>query len=261
MLIGRRARLGISVNLRARETDSIGAYVNSVTPNGPAWKAGIRSGDVITRLDGTPLLDGQSRYDEDDSAPGIRLTELAARLEPNDTIGVELRRGKERKTVKLVTGDEPAYTLSGPDGGIGYCFGTDDDSLMQPCTPGAMRFKMRDMDSLRHFHGDRMRMRPPDMPMIFAFGSPLADLELAPMNPDLGKYFGTTTGILVVNVPDDSKLNLKGGDVVLSVDGRAAGTPSQLLRILRSYEPDESFKVDIMREKKRMTVIGKLGDE
>ena len=52
----RRARLGIKVNLQARETDSIGAYVEAVTPSGPAAKAGIRSGDVITKLDGKSVL-------------------------------------------------------------------------------------------------------------------------------------------------------------------------------------------------------------
>ena len=80
VLTSRRARLGISVNLRARDSDSIGALVSSVTPNGPAAKAGIRSGDVITKLAGTSLLDGQARGNNDDSAPGLRLTELAARM-------------------------------------------------------------------------------------------------------------------------------------------------------------------------------------
>jgi len=39
-LMNRRARLGLKVNLRARETDSIGAYVDAVTPNGPAAMPG-----------------------------------------------------------------------------------------------------------------------------------------------------------------------------------------------------------------------------
>jgi S1-C subfamily serine protease len=239
VLTSRKARLGISVNLRARETDSVGAYVNSVTPNGPAAKAGLHSGDIITRLAGKSLLEGPSDADEEESAPAIRLTELAARLEPNDTIAVEFRRGKDRKTVSLVTGDEPLYTWTSPDG-----YGYSDN-------PG---------DTMRHFGMEHMKVRSPEPEMMrFAFGSPLADLELAPINPDLGRYFGTTTGILVVNVPDSSRLNLKGGDVVLSVDGRPASTPSQLLRILRSYDPDESFKLEIMRDKKRISVVGRVG--
>ena len=40
IVMNRRARLGIKVNLQARDTDSLGAYVESVSPNGPAAKAG-----------------------------------------------------------------------------------------------------------------------------------------------------------------------------------------------------------------------------
>ena len=60
IVMSRRARLGIKVNLQARTTDSIGAYVDAVTPAGPAAQAGIRSGDLITKLDGKSVLSGGS---------------------------------------------------------------------------------------------------------------------------------------------------------------------------------------------------------
>ena len=41
----------------------------------------------------------------------------------------------------------------------------------------------------------------------------------------------------------------------------APATPSQLLRILRSYERNESMKLDVLRDHKRETVTGKLGDK
>jgi S1-C subfamily serine protease len=93
------------------------------------------------------------------------------------------------------------------------------------------------------------------------YGSPLADLELAPLNPDLGRYFGANEGVLVVSLPKGSELGLKGGDVVLAVDGRKPATPSHFLRILRSYEKGESFKIDILRNHKRETVTGRLGEK
>ena len=102
IMLDRRARLGIKVNLRPRETDSIGAYVDAVTPGGPADEAGIRSGDVVTRLDGKSVLAGGAAEGGDrerQSLPGLRLVELAARLEPGDTVPVEYRRGTERRTV------------------------------------------------------------------------------------------------------------------------------------------------------------------
>ena len=93
----------------------------------------------------------------------------------------------------------------------------------------------------------------------FMAGSPLADLELAPLNPDLGQYFGTTDGVLVIRAPGDSSLGLKGGDVVQAVDGRKPASPAHLLRILRSYDRGETFKLDILRNRKRATITARLG--
>ena len=87
----------------------------------------------------------------------------------------------------------------------------------------------------------------------------VADLELAPLNPDLGQYFGATSGVLVINLPNESDLGFKGGDVVLSVDGRKPESPSHLLRILRSYGDTESYKAEVLRNRKRVTVDGRLG--
>src|SRR5882724_7495059 len=87
IVMNRRARLGIKVNLQPRSTDSLGAYVDAVTPGGPAAKAGIRSGDLITKVDGKSVLEtGRNRSQDSQSLAGLGLIELAARLEPNDTV-------------------------------------------------------------------------------------------------------------------------------------------------------------------------------
>ena len=45
-----RGKMGITVSIRPAPTDSIGALVDAVSPGSPAFKAGIRSGDLITRF-------------------------------------------------------------------------------------------------------------------------------------------------------------------------------------------------------------------
>jgi hypothetical protein len=249
IVMNRRARLGIKVNLQARDTDSLGAYVESVSPNGPAAKAGIRSGDVITRLGGKSVLAGglaERERDQRQSLPGLRLIELAAKLEPADTVAVELLRGKDRRTVSVVTEDETEMFAEGPGG--------------EP-HPFAMRFFRPDgpPGELRLPASELMEMGPGQR-FEFLAGSPLGDLELAPLNPDLGQYFGTTEGVLVIRAPKDSNLGLRGGDVVQAVDGRKPAGPAHLLRILRSYERGETFKLDIMRNRKRETVTAHLGE-
>jgi S1-C subfamily serine protease len=242
VVMNRRARLGIKVNLQARATDSIGAYVESVTPSGPAAKAGIKSGDIITKLNGKSVLSGgPTARDARQSSPGLRLIELAARLQPNDTVAVEFRRGKDRKTVSVVTEDEPDVFVHGGGGPGARAFGF----RMFPDRPGGGLHQTRDF------------MERFDMPFE---DSPLADLELAPLNPDLGQYFGSTEGVLVISAPKESSLGLRGGDVVTAVDGRKPASPAHLLRILRSYERGENFKVDIIRNRKHEMVTAKLED-
>ena len=109
-------------------------------------------------------------------------------------------------------------------------------------------------DSLRV--ASPMRMPAP----MYVLGTPLADLELAPMNPELGKYFGVGEGVLVINVPQGSRLGLKPGDVVLSVDGREPAGPSHLVRILRSYNGRESFTLQVVRQQKRKTITGQVAE-
>jgi S1-C subfamily serine protease len=245
-VMNRRARLGLKVNLRARSTDSVGAFIDAVTPNGPAAKAGILSGDIITKLDGKSVLAGHQveAGGDRESLPGLHLIELAAGLEPNDTVSVELRRGKDRKTVSVVTADEPEIMFDGRPGGREMSF-----RYFRPDGPGGARVPL-DGNDLDEPFGMETAL----------FGSPLSELELAPLNPDLGEYFGTTSGVLVVSAPKSSGLGLRGGDVVLAVDGRKPASPSQLLRILRSYERSESFKMEILRKQKRQVVTGRVGD-
>jgi S1-C subfamily serine protease len=246
LVMNRRARLGIKVNLQARDTDSLGAYVESVTPNGPAAAAGLRSGDVITKVDGKSVLSGGAAGDRDvrQSLPGLRLIELAARLEPSDTVPVEFLRGKDRRTVSLVTADEPDMVMAGPGGGH----------------PFVMRFRGDGPQIDPRLRVDDLMDMGPGERFEFLAGSPLGDLELAPLNPDLGQYFGTTEGVLVIRAPKNGTLGLKGGDVVQAVDGRKPAGPSHLMRILRSYDKGETFKLDVLRNRKRETLTARLGE-
>ncbi len=51
---------------------------------------------------------------------------------------------------------------------------------------------------------------------------------------------------------------LQPGDVIVSVDGRKVDSPSQLVRILGSYDSGDTFKLQVMRQKKAETLTARM---
>jgi hypothetical protein len=87
-------------------------------------------------------------------------------------------------------------------------------------------------------------------PMLMA--GPLGDMELVTLTPQLGRYFGSDKGVLVVRAP--AGLKLEGGDVILSIDGRQPLSGSHATRILASYQPGEKLTMSVMRMHKTLEV-------
>src|SRR5436309_13384348 len=102
MMSDHRGRIGVVVKTDASpETDKVGAKIEGVSPGGPADKAGLKVGDIITKFNGTSLA-GVPVDDDEESGPGKKLIELAHRLDPGDTVQIEYRRGTDAKKVTLV---------------------------------------------------------------------------------------------------------------------------------------------------------------
>jgi predicted metalloprotease with PDZ domain len=83
---------------------------------------------------------------------------------------------------------------------------------------------------------------------------PVMDMELATLTPQLGRYFGSDKGVLVVQAPADGALKLEDGDVILAIDGREPSSGSHATRILASYQPGEKLTLRIVRMHKTLDV-------
>lgn len=83
---------------------------------------------------------------------------------------------------------------------------------------------------------------------------PVTDMELATLTPQLGRYFGSDKGVLVVRAPADGALKLEDGDVILAIDGREPSGGSHATRILASYQPGEKVTLRIVRMRKTMDI-------
>lgn len=231
-----RGRIGVVVKTDADPAgDKLGARIEAVTPGGPAEKAGLKAGDIITRFNGT-ALGGAHTEDEDESGPGMKLIELARALDPGDSVQVEYRRGSETRKATLVAED--------------LSWG------------GMARVEMPEMpdmpDMPRMLELPRMQIGPGAI--AWTMGDAWGGIELVSLNPDLGDYFGTREGVLVVRASEDSTLPLKGGDVILAIGGRKPTSPMHAMRILRSYESGETVSIEVLRKQKRTTLSWKVPD-
>ena len=54
------------------------------------------------------------------------------------------------------------------------------------------------------------------------------------------------------------KIPVEPGDVILSVDGRKVTSPSQLMRIVGSYDHNDEFRLQILRQKRAETLTIKM---
>ena len=205
----------IGVQLDAKDSKD-GAHVRGVSPGGPAADAGIRQGDVIVSVNGT---------DVKVEHPAAEVARLMRSVEPNSKVKIHaLRDGKPADFEVTARPVENAWDLPGtpPRPDIPSHPGVPFDSF-PPGVPGGM-------------HGS------------------VAGMELATLTPQLGTYFGTDKGVLVLRAPRNAAFGLQDGDVILSIDGREPRSGSHATRILASYQAGEKVKLQLMRQRKKMNL-------
>lgn len=81
--------------------DTQGVEVMNVMPNGPAAKAGLQKGDIITAMDNKPVNDANT------------LIQLVARKAPNSVVNLQVMRNKAQSSVNVTLGErQPQETLT-----------------------------------------------------------------------------------------------------------------------------------------------------
>ena len=259
-----RTRLGLYLDAdQSRRFDRDGALITRVMRDSPAEEAGIQGGDVITVFEGQVLTlpftdaDLERDLDLDRSLPAQRLLVLARDLEPGQTVEIRYLRDGANNTVSVEAeefefpevrtfGVGPGSVWDGRRDGNRWSYGLD----------GNFSGELADRLSVI---GDRLadiQFRSPGA-FNFSFGVTSAEgVEFIDLNPELGEYFGSDTGVLVVEVDEDSTLGLMAGDVVLAVGAREAETVGRVLRLIRSYDEDEPIRFTIIRRGSELVVEG-----
>ncbi|HET7921710.1 MAG TPA: PDZ domain-containing protein [Gammaproteobacteria bacterium] len=229
------AILGVTITDRDDDSDrDQGVRISAVSPGGPAEKAGLRAGDVITGINGSSF-----KSQHDDSATD-QLMEYMDKVKPGDALKLSYLRDGKRGSVSLKAGRLDRD-------GFAFAFGMPPMPPMPPAPAGAPTPPVAPMPPRWHWFGDRDAL--------------WNDMQLVPLTKTLGQYFGTDKGLLVVHVPPKDALKLQDGDVILSIGGRVPGSPTHAMRILGSYSPGDTLPLDIMRKGKPLKLNIKLPEK
>ena len=230
-----------------------GLRVDAVTPGGPAEKAGLHHGDIIVAVDGKPITKGRRGETPDvlkNLAVGQQVRLGIVRDGKKSEIAIKAER-REPYNFAFAFADGEAQALERL-AELKARKGLDDGDLLTP------DFDHRLHEHLEHaLHEARIGEHAAESARHafehFNFSSPWWGLNLANLNADLGAYFGTDHGVLVLSADNDAMKTLKSGDVLLDIDGTKVERPEDALRLLRE-RPGSELKVQVLRQHKPMTL-------
>jgi S1-C subfamily serine protease len=252
----RRGMLGI-----ATQHGKDGTKVVAVTPGSPAERAGVEVGDVITGVTARSLaVSGKTPAD---SLEGLRVGEpVELTVRRNGRI-LHLKATPER-----LSGDDWRTTMRAAElaahQATAEVQSPEFRERIQQSINDAMKSASAALDSAAVARESAAAAREAaiearkDGHHWFVFMSPWWGLNLAPLNPDLGNYFGTDKGVLVLSRNDKQFPELQPGDVITSVGGKAVVQPEDVQRALRGATEDKQVSIALRRHGKPVSLTMKV---
>jgi serine protease Do len=208
-----------------------GVLVSDVLEDSPAEAAGLQHGDLILSVNGRTV---------DDPA---QFTRRIRRIDAGQGAELELIRKGERMTLTATLAEAPENefmvraprAMVAPGDGKAIWIDEDDGPFTVHQFPRVARLG----------------------------GGGHLGVNIHDLDADLGRYFGTEEGVLILGVREDSpagEAGMKAGDVILSVDGEKVGTTTDLHDALAEFEPGDEIEIAFMREKREQTATVELGE-
>ncbi|HVF36024.1 MAG TPA: PDZ domain-containing protein, partial [Candidatus Saccharimonadia bacterium] len=251
-----------------------GVKLAAVTPGGPADKAGLRAGDRIVAVNGKPV---DTALPGDRSRPASPIEQeakvesargLIGELEPGEKVRFTYEREGKRGDVvvaaeRRTSWEWPVMAGSfGPDFEVefprefGPEFERDIEVIVENATRAAEGMRGADVERLQR-EAERMGRQSERIRrnvIVMRDGS-LHELKLAPVNRELGRYFGTDAGVLVLERGDESFVQLKPGDVIVSVDGARVEDSRDVMRALSGKREGDVANIEVVRDKRRQVLV------
>ncbi|HET9483450.1 MAG TPA: PDZ domain-containing protein, partial [Xanthomonadales bacterium] len=246
-----------------------GVKLAAVTPGGPAEKAGLRAGDRIvaingkavpTQVPGTAGTRAPTAKEQEAAVEAAR--GLIGELEPGETVRFTYEREGKRGDVTVAAERRTSWEWPVVAGAFApefeFEFGPEferDIEVIVERSQDIAANAARDAERMRR-QSDRIRRNV----IVMRDGS-LSELRLAALNPELGRYFGTQSGVLVLERGDESFVQLKPGDVIVSVDGTPVEDTRDVMRALVRKGAGQVANVEVVRDKRRQVLVVEVPED
>jgi len=193
-----------------------GALIRNVEANSPAERAGLKANDVIVQ------------YNKQDVVGAMQLTRLVSETPVGRTVDVTVRRENRDQTLKVTTEKAP-FELAG------------------------IRFQTPDLSPFR----EHIALAMPNVKVLTTASLGQAGIRAESLTPQLRDFFGVkgSGGVLVASVDAGTaaaRAELKAGDVITAVDGKAVSTPSEFNQEMRSRT--SAYILKVVRDKQEREV-------
>ena len=175
--MAKRAAIGLELRTTGTRRDTIGVFVEAVTPKGPAETAGIIEGDRIAAINGVDLRTAAADV-EDSYTNGLaahRLTREVQKLTPGNRVTLRVYSGGRFRDVQVTAGKASEVMRLG--GHLNFRFPASDAMLRFRGPEGAMIPEMR---MFREQMEPLMRERLDNLPRKIQLRSPMRFKTLAP---------------------------------------------------------------------------------
>lgn len=256
--------------------DKAGTRIAGVTPDSAAASAGLKSGDRIVSIDGKPIdaASGSARVDQ--------TRDLLASVDAQTPVKLAYVRDGKNQTVTLVPKvSDRLMFISGPDGDADtdvrvFQLGDGQVKVIADRVRGDARMDAEAMESIARraaildgeqaqwsaaiapgVHNEVIRLvgdckgKDCNLPVL-AEAFRWNGLNLASVDDGLGRYFGTTDGVLVLSTGKELE-GLQAGDVIQRIDGKAVNSPRQAMDALRAQPAAAKVRVEYLRDRKTGT--------
>jgi serine protease Do len=211
------AMLGVST-----EKIEIGVRIQDITKESAAEKAGLKEGDVITKID-------DKKIENPDG-----LSKIIREHKPGDKVVVTYLRDKKEQKVTAELTKWKGFGMLTTTPGFKMDMGDMDFEKIMP--------KMQTMPRVR-------------APMGFSWSGGAPKLGLSVQDTDDGK------GVKVIDVDEESnaeKAGIKEEDVITEVDGKVVNNADEIAKIIRESKDKISVMIKLQRSGKTQNIEVKM---